>query len=166
MLAATVVGATALGLAIVPAAASTTSSARSQTSAGTVRIAAEEEPACADWISSCAGSSWGNWTLGNQTLPQALTVNADGDYVPGAMLAAMPTLDPGPPMKVTYRIRPEAVWSDGEPITSKDFEYTWKQIVDGKDIYDTTGYADIQRDRHDRPQGRGRHLQAAVRAVA
>ena len=54
-----------------------------------------------------------------------------------------PTLDAGPPMKVTYRIKPEAVWSDGEPITSKDFEYTWKQIVTGKDIYDTTGYDDI-----------------------
>ena len=47
-------------------------------------------------------------------------------------------------MTVTYRIRPEAVWSDGEPITSTDFEYTWKQIVDGKDIYDTTGYVDIE----------------------
>jgi peptide/nickel transport system substrate-binding protein len=35
------------------------------------------------------------------------------------------------------------VWSDGQPITSTDFAYTWKQIADGKDIYDKTGYADI-----------------------
>jgi peptide/nickel transport system substrate-binding protein len=111
---------------------------------GTIRIAAEEEPTCADWIASCAGSSWGNWALGNLTLPQALNVSADGEYVPGPMLVDLPTLDAGPPMTVTYRIRPEAVWSDGEPITSADFEYTWKQIVDGKDIYDTTGYVDIE----------------------
>jgi peptide/nickel transport system substrate-binding protein len=36
------------------------------------------------------------------------------------------------------------VWSDGEPITSADFEYTWKQIVTSTDIYDTNGYVDIQ----------------------
>jgi peptide/nickel transport system substrate-binding protein len=29
-------------------------------------------------------------------------------------------------------------------MTSADFEYTWKQIVDGKDIYDTTGYELIE----------------------
>jgi len=111
--------------------------------AGTIRIAAEQELACADWISSCAGESWGNWTLGVETLPQALPVNGDGDYEPGAVLSGMPVLDPGPPMKVTYHINPAAVWSDGQPITSKDFEYTWQQITTGKDIYDATGYSDI-----------------------
>jgi peptide/nickel transport system substrate-binding protein len=82
--------------------------------------------------------------LGNLTLPQPIVVSADGDYVPGAMSVDLPTLEPGPPMKVTYRIKPEAVWSDGEPITSADFEYTWKQIVEGDDIYDTTGYVEIE----------------------
>lgn len=110
---------------------------------GTIRIAAEEEPFCADWISSCGGSAWANWELGNLTMPQPISVDVDGSYLPGAMSVDMPTLEPGPPMKVTYRIRPEAVWSDGEPITSTDFEYTWKQIVNGKNIYDTTGYIDI-----------------------
>jgi peptide/nickel transport system substrate-binding protein len=63
--------------------------------------------------------------------------------VPGAVLVDQPTLVVGPPMTVTYRIRPEAVWSDGTAITSKDFEYTWKQIATGKDIYDPTGYSEI-----------------------
>ena len=45
---------------------------------------------------------------------------------------------------MTYKINPNAVWSDGEPITSNDFKYTWDQIVNGKDIYDTTGYDDIE----------------------
>lgn len=110
---------------------------------GTIRIAAEEELACADWIASCAASSWGNWTLGNQTLPQALNVTPGGEYTPGAVLVDAPTLEAGPPMKVTYRIKPEAVWSDGQPITSTDFQYTWQQIAKGKDIYDRTGYNDI-----------------------
>jgi peptide/nickel transport system substrate-binding protein len=128
---------------LVPAGASTRSSTPRQSAGGTIRIAAEEELTCADWIASCAGSSWGNWSLGNLTLSQALNVDANGDYVPSTMLVDFPTLDPGPPMKLTYRIKPEAVWDDGQPITSKDFEYTWKQIVTGKDIYDPTGYVDI-----------------------
>jgi peptide/nickel transport system substrate-binding protein len=129
------------GLAVSPTAAS---SATAQDAGGTIRIAAEEEPSCADWISSCGGLAWGNWTLGNLTLPQALNVDAEGNYIAGAMLSEMPTVSAGPPMTVTYRISPDAVWSDGTPITSTDFEYTWKQIVDGDDIYDTTGYVDIE----------------------
>ncbi len=111
---------------------------------GTIRIAAEQEPDCADWIASCAGLAWGNWALGNLTLPQVLVVSPDGEYVPGAALADFPTLELGPPMRVTYRIHPEAVWSDGTPITSADFEYTWRQIAEGKGIYDSTGYVDIE----------------------
>jgi peptide/nickel transport system substrate-binding protein len=131
-------------VAVVPAGAERHRRVAAQAASGTIRIAAEEEPTCADWIASCAGSSWGNWALGNLTLPQALNVSTDGDYVPGAMLVDFPTLEPGPPMKVTYRIKPEAVWSDGEPITSADFKYTWQQIVTSSDIYDTTGYVDIK----------------------
>ncbi|MGS0567254.1 ABC transporter substrate-binding protein [Vibrio alginolyticus] len=41
---------------------------------------------------------------------------------------------------ITYSINPEAVWSDGEPITSADFAYTALQIRDGDDIFDKTGY--------------------------
>jgi len=111
---------------------------------GTLRLSAQEEPFCADWIASCAGLSWGNWTLGVSTLPQAFRVDPAGEYVPGPVLAGAPTIDPGPPLKVTYPINPAAVWSDGTPITSADFEYTWQQIVTGKDIYDATGYTSIQ----------------------
>lgn len=130
--------------ALVAATPNANASVPAQGASGTIRIAAEEELTCADWIASCSGSAWGNWSLGNLTLPQAFNVSTEGDYVPSAMLIDEPTLEVGPPMKVTYRIRPEAVWSDGEPITSADFEYTWQQIVNGKDIYDQTGYLDIE----------------------
>src|SRR5262245_8212497 len=116
---------------------------RQRDAAGTIRVAAEQEPFCADWISSCAGLSWGMWALGYLTLPQAMTVDAAGNYKPGAVLVDTPSIAAGPPMKVTYRIRSDAKWSDGAPITSKDFEYTWSQIVNGNNIYDTTGYTAI-----------------------
>ena len=35
------------------------------------------------------------------------------------------------------------MWSDGQPITSTDFKYTWDQIANGNDIYDKTGYENI-----------------------
>jgi peptide/nickel transport system substrate-binding protein len=143
MMVATVAVVTVCIAAVAPLGASRDARTHQQGASGTIRIAAEEEPFCADWIASCAGSSWGNWVLGNLTLPQATNVDPDGNYVPGDMLVDFPTLEPGPPMRVTYRIKPEAVWSDGEPITSTDFQYTWDQIVNSKDIYDTTGYANI-----------------------
>jgi len=131
-------------LSAAPLSASSQGGARRQSSGGTLLIAAEQELATANWISSSAGSSWGNWILGVQTLPQAFTVTPDGAYAPGDVLAGEPELQAGPPQVVTYHINPAAVWNDGTPITSADFEYLWKQIATGKDIYDATGYKSIQ----------------------
>src|SRR5689334_8240883 len=77
------------------AGSSTANRTRAQAAGGTIRVAAEEELSCADWIASCGGLSWGNWALGNLTLPQALTVDTDGNYIPGDILTGMPTLDVG-----------------------------------------------------------------------
>jgi len=141
--AAAVVVAVTLGAAVPGVAAPARPAQISSAPGGVLRLSAEEELFCADWIASCAGLSWGNWALGIETLPQAFRVTPAGDYIPGPVLAGEPTLDVGPPVTITYKINPEAVWSDGEPITSKDFEYLWKQITTGKDIYDTTGYDKI-----------------------
>ena len=37
------------------------------------------------------------------------------------------------------------MWSDGVPITCADFQYTATQMQNGKDIYDPTGYTDIDK---------------------
>lgn len=131
-------------LAGTPIGASSQGRAHQQSSGGTLLIGAEQELATANWISSSAGSSWGVWELGVHTLPQAFTVTPAGAYEPSPILADEPTLVEGPPQTVTYRIDPAAVWSDGTPITSADFEYLWKQITTGKDIYDATGYKSIE----------------------
>jgi peptide/nickel transport system substrate-binding protein len=52
------------------------------------------------------------------------------------------------PETIVYKIRPEAVWSDGTPIDVNDFIYAWK-TQDGTDCPDcnvasTAGYEDIQ----------------------
>jgi peptide/nickel transport system substrate-binding protein len=42
--------------------------------------------------------------------------------------------DPAGPMEVTYRLRPGLKWSDGEPLTAADVEFTWQRIVDAADL--------------------------------
>jgi peptide/nickel transport system substrate-binding protein len=50
------------------------------------------------------------------------TIKPDNDLVTGE-----PTTETtGGKQVVTYKINPKAVWSDGTPITSKDFEFTWR----------------------------------------
>jgi peptide/nickel transport system substrate-binding protein len=113
---------------------------------GTLVIGAEQEPDCVDWISSCAGASWGIWTLGAYTMPRVYDFDQEsGEQVISPLMAEDPTLDDtdGPGMTVTYKISDDAVWSDGEPLTSTDFKYTWDQIANGDDIYDKTGYEKI-----------------------
>jgi len=114
---------------------------------GTLVVGAEQEPDCLDWISSCAGSSWGYWIANVGTMPRAYDVVKDGDnysYAPNQLLTGEATLTTSPQQVVTYKINPKAVWSDGTAITSADFKYTWEQITTGTDSYDTTGYKNIE----------------------
>ncbi len=114
---------------------------------GTLVIGAEQEPDCADWMGSCGGSSWGYWMMNVGTMPRAYDVVKEGDgYVnkPSILLAGEPKLETDPKQEITYEISEDAVWNDGEPVTSSDFKYTWDQIVNGADIYDQTGYKDIE----------------------
>jgi len=121
----------------------TTTAKQNVAKGGTLVLGAEQELDCADWIASCAGASWGIYTIGGQTMPRTFDFT-DNKLVPSVLLAGEPKLETTPNQKVTYKINPKAVWSDGAPITSTDFKYTWDQIKNGTDIYDKTGYRDIQ----------------------
>ena len=113
---------------------------------GKIVVGADQEPDCFDWIGSCSGSSWGAWMAQIQTLPQVWrVVPEDGKVVevPGPILVGEPELVTDPVQKITYKIKPEAVWSDGVQISCADFQYSYDQIANGKDIYDQTGYLDI-----------------------
>ena len=122
-----------------------------------------------DWTDQCAGSSWGYWTANVTTMPRAFDAlpQSDGSYayVPNVLLAGAPTLVTSPKMVVTYKINPKAVWSDGTPITSADFQYTWDHIAHGKNIYDPTGYNDIASVDDSDPSHGGRDLLHALRGL-
>lgn len=114
---------------------------------GTLVIGAEQEPDCTDWIGTCGGSSWGYWMMNVTTLTRpfnAVKVGDAWDYKPTELLDGEPKLETEPVQKITYKLSSKVKWNDGTPVTSKDFKYTFDQITTGADIYDTTGYADIE----------------------
>ena len=137
----------ALSIGALAGLAGPAGAARQRAGGGTITLGAEQEMDCADWISSCAGASWGEWTMQEYTMPRVFNnVFKGGKWVvtPNVLLASYPTVTTkGGKQVVTYKINPKAVWSDGKPITSTDFKYTADQIKNGTDIYDTTGYANI-----------------------
>jgi peptide/nickel transport system substrate-binding protein len=110
---------------------------------GDIVVAAEGEPGCMDWISTCSGSSWGIWTVESNTMPRAFDFTQDNQYKPSILLAGEPLMQTSPEQVVSYQLNPRSVWSDGQPITSHDFKYTWDQVAHGQNIYDQSGYKNI-----------------------
>lgn len=115
---------------------------------GTLVIGAEQEGDCLDWVGSCSGASWMFWTVNTQTMPRSYSLESDGDggweLQPTNVLDGEAELETDPKQVVTYRINPDAVWSDGTPITSTDFKFTWEQVVNTEDVYDRSGYDKIE----------------------
>lgn len=71
----------------------------------------------------------------------------DGTWRPNLdLFATEPVLVDEAPQTMEYRLRTEAVWSDGEPISGDDFLYNWfhnsgrPEHCDGCDPVDTTGW--------------------------
>jgi peptide/nickel transport system substrate-binding protein len=118
---------------------------------GTLTITAQE-PFCADPLLPCSSNRWGGAypTMTVQTIPHVLDID-QGRYVPSPLLAAPPILQPGPPQRVIYQINPKAVWSDGQPITSSDFRFTWQSVIH-EPMADPTGYNQVQSIDDSRPR--------------
>ncbi|MBO0865843.1 MAG: ABC transporter family substrate-binding protein, partial [Mycobacterium sp.] len=57
---------------------------------------------------------------------------------PTLLLSADVTNDS--PFTVTYKIRPEAQWTDNAPIAADDFWYLWRQMVSQPGVVDPAGY--------------------------
>ena len=114
---------------------------------GELVLGAEQEPDCMDWTASCSGASWGFWTANVNTMPRAFDIVKDGDtwvYEASNLLNGEPEIDLGDTQVTTYSISDDAVWSDNEPIVCDDFVYTWDHVKNGDDIYDRTGFQDIE----------------------
>ena len=69
----------------------------------------------------------------NLVFERLFVIGPDGDYLP-ALAAEVPTLENGglsaDGTTYTIRLRPEARWHDGTPVTARDVIYTWQVITD------------------------------------
>lgn len=93
------------------------------TDGGTLTIAAASAPV--DWNPlSAAGDTTGQRQQQWPFYPHPFLTNPDTTVVLNKALLESGEVVSTDPMKVEYKIQPKAVWSDGTPITGKDFEYT------------------------------------------
>jgi len=79
----------------------------------------------------------------NGIMPQVVDIAADGTPEPDGDVVTDWELTSKSPEVVTYTLNPKAVWSDGSPITWKDFETQWKALngTDSKyQVASETGY--------------------------
>lgn len=109
---------------------------------GTIVIRVAADTGCWDPFAQCASGPIG--IIRTLTLPQTV-VFAGGKITPMPVLAAEPVLEKGPPQRLTYKVNPNAVWSDGTPITSADLRYTWEQGATGPNVRNRTGWEQIAR---------------------
>jgi ABC-type transport system substrate-binding protein len=113
-----------------------------------VTFGADRWPSCLNPITSCAEDPWAYYTVLEHVLPRAMQLDPKGNFVPSPLLVEAPSLNTGDlsqsPFMVTFKIRPEAVWDDGSPITSEDFEFTWHAIILTPGAIRTTGYRQIE----------------------
>jgi peptide/nickel transport system substrate-binding protein len=139
----------------LPATTTTTTPLPLITPHGDIAVGSEQEPTCLDWIGGCvpgpagvapaaaASPSSGLVSVEAATLPRAYDFSADGIYKPSILITGEAGVSTAPDQTVTYNINPRAVWSDGQPITSTDFKYTWQQIEATTAPIDKSGYSHI-----------------------
>lgn len=85
----------------------------------------------------------------NMTLPGPFGINADGTVTVWDELMQSVEITEDDPLTIVYTVKPEGVWSDGEPIDCDDFHLSWissngkagnRKKADGTDEVDTDGY--------------------------
>ncbi|QLL06333.1 ABC transporter family substrate-binding protein [Mycobacterium vicinigordonae] len=87
-----------------------------------------------------------NAAISALVLPSAFRPVPDANSATGSRWEMDPTLlvsadvTSENPFTVTYKIRPEASWTDNAPIAADDFWYLWRQMVSEPGVVDPAGY--------------------------
>jgi peptide/nickel transport system substrate-binding protein len=106
---------------------------------GVVAVALDDEPSSLNaWTPSGANNVTA--TVTGPVLAQLAIYKPDFSYAP-QLLAELPELVSEVPPTVRYRLRRDAVWEDGTPITAADVQYTLDQILNpGNAVASREGY--------------------------
>jgi len=92
---------------------------------GTVVLIIPEEPAGLNRYLSDAALTY---QVSDATVIGLTTPDEKGEYTP-RLAAELPMLSDDQ-KSVTWKLRPNLKWSDGEPITSDDIKFTWEAVSD------------------------------------
>jgi peptide/nickel transport system substrate-binding protein len=115
------------------------------TQGGSIILGAEQWPQCLNPVTDCASASWYLYTIQEHVLPRLGQWDNNTQQQPSDLVTEVPSLDNGgvtqSPFSVTWNLKPEAVWSDGTPITCDDVAFTWKAILNTTGTYSTAGYS-------------------------
>ncbi len=116
------------------------------TGGGTLVLAVEQWPECVNPVTSCANATWTIWSVLIHYLPRLMELDQTNTYVASSLLVEEPTVANGGlvtaddgTFTLTYRLNPEATWSDGTPITSTDVWFTWRAGLDTTGTLSTIG---------------------------
>ena len=140
---------------------------------GEIVLAVEQWPECLNPITSCNNATWLSWSVLVHLLPRLMEFDVNHNIGASPVLMEAPTVDNGGAvlnddgtLTITYRLNPEARWSDGTPMTSTDVWFTWRAIIDTEGSLNPTGYDLITDVEPRRPSHRDRHALGALRALA
>jgi peptide/nickel transport system substrate-binding protein len=134
-----VVSALALGALATPSVAAP-GRAKKQSSA--ITIAVDQFPPVLNDMTTTGNGEWTAMIAG-PALARGYKLLPDFSYVPW-IFAKDCTVTEQSPFTVDCTIRPEAKWSDGVPITSADFKFTYDTIMNKKnDVVSRAGYDKI-----------------------
>ena len=128
--------------AVVFVAGGSASTSAGPKSGGQVVFGAEQEPPCLNGYLEGCNNTWTTWTVGTQF--RGLYIQKpDFTIVPD--MAQSASLVKSKPETIAVKIKKQAVWSDGVPVTAADFIYTWKQQVNPKnDVAGRSGWDSIK----------------------
>ncbi len=73
-----------------------------------------------------------------------LAIAPDGEFIP-VLATEVPSVENGgiseDGLTITYKLRDDVLWADGEPFTSKDVKFTWEAIMDDRNaVVSRAGY--------------------------
>jgi len=109
---------------------------------GTVIFGAEQEPPCLNGALAGCNNTWTSWTAAT-SLRGLYIETPDFKFVPDMADGEAKVLSKKP-FTLQFKIKKEAVWSDGVPVTVADFIFTWKAYVNPKnDVASRSGWDSI-----------------------
>jgi peptide/nickel transport system substrate-binding protein len=116
---------------------------------GTVSTALNLEPPSLNWYLGL-GAPYSTGIVSDQVLASAYHDEGPAGRIVPSLAVGEPRVTAGV-FSVTYRIRQQARWSDGVPITARDFVFTWQLLArskfaipsDTRELYDKITQAKI-----------------------